>query len=184
MTQGFLPHFQPDPNPPTPSKSRDPGLGPLFTRTAERPLEAPQVGCHEEEATTKAAPVEARVTGEIPPRHARKPNRAEPAQLLRSLFRSGSLRLRSESRLVKREVQGELSLANVKVKRNDLADADLELVRSRKAPVSTFGEGRKSNRRALADAGAPVLATPSAPAARPGDASWRRWLPRWLRRRP
>lgn len=131
-TQGFLPHFEAKPVKRRPVNPETARLGPLFSRLAEdrgpdavvlggRP--APVVSAAREEPIESGRRGDADVGG-----RAKAPVRLEPAGLLRGLLWSGAFGLRSKSRPTRVAAQGELSLATVQVKRNDLHDADLELV--------------------------------------------------------
>lgn len=138
---GFLPHFSEAP--PRFAANREAIPGPLFEQTGEA---APASGDHGPASTSGGAaepaflpPVESTVS-----RAAARPEPArgwrEPAALIRRLLWTGSLAGMARPRAVRRPTQGELSLAAIQVKRNDLVDADLELVRAAKAkPAAASG---------------------------------------------
>ena len=130
-TQGFLPHFETKPVKRRPVSPETARLGPLFSRLAEdgdldaalggRPAPALPVA--------RGEPIDSGgCVGAAERDRAKVPAQREPARLLRGLLWSGAFGLRSKSRPTRVAAQGELSLATVEVKRNDLHDADLELV--------------------------------------------------------
>jgi len=129
-TQGFLPHFEAKPVRRRLVNPEPARLGPLFSRLAEARapdavvggLPAPGVSAARAEASESGRLGEAGRAD-----RAEAPVRREAAGLLRGLLWSGAFGLRPKSRPTRVAAQGELSLATVQVKRNDLHDADLEL---------------------------------------------------------
>lgn len=176
-TLGFLPHFEAKPVRRRPVNPETARLGPLFSRLAEDRGSGAVVGGGPAPVGSAAReePVETgqRGDGAVGDR-AKVAVRREPAGLLRGLLWSGAFGVRSKSRPMRVAAQGELSLATVQVKRNDLHDADLELVC---APACA---GVKSQ---TATAGGPCGPGATASRGEPESAGWaarasfwRRWF--------
>lgn len=185
-TQGFLPHFEarlPKRQPISPETAR---LGPLFAGCDEGKAEGPAMapGVVIEPCSALATPVRApteqarrgSVGGAIQPTAA---VRTEPIGLLRGLLWSGALGFRLKPRPARLAAQGELALATVQVKRNDLLDADLELVweHSDKAAMSRAAAWLGRVQRPLA----PTRSGRGEPGAAAGLFFWRKWFDNRLR---
>ncbi|OQC67902.1 MAG: hypothetical protein BWX48_00407 [Verrucomicrobia bacterium ADurb.Bin006] len=130
-THGFLPHFEAKPVKRRPVNPETARLGPLFSRLAEDrgPNAVVDGGPAPGGSAAREEPIESGQRGDAGRAdRAKAPVRREPAGLFRGLLWSGGFGLRSKSRPARMAAQGELSLATVQVKRNDLHDADLELV--------------------------------------------------------
>lgn len=138
IAQGFLPQFEAKPLKPSRQQAVSPEtacLGPLFSRHFDG-----QAGSSGAAAGTRgdcpsvppSGALEAsgavRCVGEGGGVRAKAGTRGGAVGLLRGLLSSGSLGVRFKVRPARVAAQGELSLAAVRVKRNDLFDADLELV--------------------------------------------------------
>jgi len=168
---GFLPDFgKHRPTPPAPPKLTPTAVHatPSHTSSASQddlPFFAQPTSETDAPAAGAASPAASReLLAPGSPREASA--RQKPAALVSPvhgllLLRSWGSRRQPES--VGGVVQGELSLAKVKVVRNDLADADLEVVRSAQPAVNLAG-ARKTRLGSLR------LVAPG----------WRRWLGRWL----
>lgn len=145
--QGFLPQFETKPPRRQPMSPEVARLGPLFSGAIDAEIE--EIG-QDGEATGEAGAPAVPDTREVAGRDIRStpaprplfaasavPRRRRATGLLRALLWSGALGFRAKPRTPTPAAQGELSLATVQVKRNDLLEADLELVWGQAEPTET-----------------------------------------------
>lgn len=187
-TQDFLPHFEVRPPRRPPVSPETARLGPLFSRAVERQIEASgpvaeggRQGVHPPPGSVSVVAAAGRIEEGSGTALAAGAFRRELPGLWRWLLWSRCLGFRLKPRAARRPAQGELSLATVQVKRNDLLDADLELVWNRSGTVpsapATSGLGLGS------PAGSPGRGEPAGAGWAGGVFFWRRWLDRRSRPR-
>jgi hypothetical protein len=142
VAQGFLPQFEVRPPRRQSIRPETARLGPLFAGPVESQAWGKRRGGpggdERRSAEAAAGPVQ-REAGTCVmaegTRPAGRPARRERPGRWRYLLWSRALGLWPKPRSVRSAAQGELSLAAVQVKRNDLCDADLELVWNRASAV-------------------------------------------------
>lgn len=184
VTQGFLPHFQESAAKPCLADRAGAELGPLFSGSPEGAVKSDESAAESARAGVRAGRADSAAAlerggargGTTSSSRSSAGLWREPAQLLRRLLWSGSLGFKARPRRLRREAQGELSLASIRVKRNDLVEADIELVR---VPAAVRTDRRASR---------PTVAEPGPRLGRGGDqtasaregaarlAFWRRWF--------
>jgi len=181
----FLPHFEVRPPKRAAASLETASLGPLFAGAAERRLQgadgAVQCDRPETRSIAGAAPV---MEGDLPggravgtaPAQPARPGRRVGSRLWRGFSWKRAFGFRIKPRPVRSASQGELSLATIQVKRNDLLDADLELIWNRSGTVPATPAAGQPGR--ASQGGSPASGGPAGSSRAGGRSFWRRWLER------